>query len=45
MEYWRLFPEKEANQTIQFDWPELNDEGVLYHEKVKVARKKDIKYI
>ncbi len=44
-EYWQLFPEKETTETIQFEWPELNKAGVLYHETVKVARNVDIKYM
>ena len=44
-EYWQLFPEKETTETIQFEWPELNKAGVLYHETVKVARNVDTKYI
>jgi len=44
-EYWALFPEKKAQSSIKFDWPELNEEGVLYHEEVTVNRSKDQKYI
>ena len=43
--YWQLFPEKEASNAIQFEWPELNKAGVLYHETVKIGRSIDTKYI
>ncbi len=43
--YWQLFPKKETNEAIQFDWPELNEKGILYHEAVTVARKTGVQYI
>ncbi len=44
-EYWALFPEKKAKSPIKFEWPELNKEGILYHEEVIVSRSKDQQYI
>jgi len=44
-DYWQLFPEKEATEDIQFDWPELNQKGILYHEPVTIPRNTDVKYI
>ena len=44
-EYWQLFPEEEASDAIQFEWPELNEAGILYHEPVTVHRKKALHYI
>jgi hypothetical protein len=44
-EYWALFPQKTATENIAFMWPELNEEGVLIHEKVEIARAKDTLYI
>jgi len=43
--YWQLFPQKEAIEAIKFDWPELNEQGILYHEAVTIARKSDVQYI
>ena len=40
-----LFPQKEATEAIQFDWPELNQAGILYHEPVTIPRNADVKYI
>ncbi|MFK7979420.1 MAG: sulfotransferase [Saprospiraceae bacterium] len=44
-EYWQLFPQKEASEAIQFEWPELNKAGILYHETVKIEREDATKYI
>jgi len=44
-DYWQLFPPKETNETIQFEWPELNEKGILYHESVMVSRKAEVAYI
>jgi len=43
--YWPLFPEKEASGAIQFEWPELNKAGILYHESITVQREKALNYI
>lgn len=43
--YWQLFPKKNATEAIEFEWPELNEEGILYQETVKVPRKTAIQYI
>jgi len=42
-DYWGLFPEKEATEAIQFDWPELNPQGILYHEAVSFTAKSSAK--
>ena len=44
-EYWALFPPRKATEAIKFDWPELNEQGILYEEEVVVERQKTIKYI
>lgn len=44
-EYWKLFPSKAYNGDIEFIWPELNKEGVLFHENVNIPRHKDRHYI
>ena len=44
-DYWALFPQKEGLDAIEFEWPELNKEGVLYHEPVVVNREENKKYI
>ena len=44
-EYWSMFPAKDSEATIEFSWPELNKQGILYHEDVVVERKTGINYI
>jgi len=44
-DYWQLFPETATNKSIQFEWPELNEKGILYHEAVTVSRKAAVAYI
>jgi len=43
--YWSLFPSIENNGDLYFEWPELNSEGLLYHEEVRVPRNTDIQHI
>ena len=43
-EYFALFPQKELQQDLEFEWPELNEDGILYHETVRVKRKPGLKY-
>jgi len=44
-DYWKLFPPQAATEAIKFDWPELNNEGILYHEEVVVERIREANYI
>lgn len=44
-EYWSLFPEKTSKEDIHFRWPELNHNGMLYHEDVVVKRIENQNYI
>ncbi|MEM6320392.1 MAG: sulfotransferase [Bacteroidota bacterium] len=44
-EYWAMFPQKNTAESIKFDWPELNERGILYHEKVEINRLTDVSYI
>lgn len=43
--YWGLFPPKENKGDLSFEWPELNQEGILYHEQVNVPRDSNTRYI
>lgn len=43
-DYWKLFPLQSASDAIKFDWPELNEEGILYHEEVLVERAPEVNY-
>ncbi len=43
--YWTLFPPQKATEAIKFDWPELNEQGILYEEEVIVERQKAVEYI
>lgn len=45
LDYWQLFPSQSASDAIKFDWPELNKEGILYHEEVLVERTREVNYI
>lgn len=44
-DYWKLFPTKKYQGNLEFVWPELNKEGILFHENVNIERKEDQKYI
>ncbi|MEM7374492.1 MAG: sulfotransferase [Bacteroidota bacterium] len=44
-EYFQLFPLREANEDIEFVWPELNQQGILYHEDVRIKREKGLQYV
>jgi len=44
-EYWSLFPQKKATAAIKFDWPELNEKGILYEEEVIVEREEMVNYL
>ena len=44
-DYWKHFPAKKANEAIKFDWPELNKQGILYHEEVLIEREATLEYI
>jgi len=43
--YWDLYPPKKNEGDLSFEWPELNDKGILYHEKVQVPRDSNTIYI
>lgn len=36
--YWAMFPPKSGEEEVSFEWPELNQEGILYHETVRTQR-------
>ena len=36
--YWALFPEVAGTEPIAFIWPELDEQGQIYHETVEVTR-------
>lgn len=44
-EYWKLFPTQKDEGDISFVWPELNKEGILYHEDVSIKRAAGNEYI
>ncbi|MEO1447878.1 MAG: sulfotransferase [Bacteroidota bacterium] len=44
-QYWAMFPGKEGTDSISFEWPELNQEGILYHETVQTQRIVGRKYM
>jgi len=43
-EYWALFPERDGQEDVRFVWPELNAEGILYHEEVVTPRQPGLPY-
>lgn len=43
--YFSLFPLKESQEPILFEWPELNSEGILYHTIVQTPRNPQISYL
>ncbi len=43
--YWSIFPPLKNDGDLSFEWPELNKEGVLYHEEVLVPRDSETHYI
>ncbi len=43
--YWKLFPTQKDQGDISFVWPELNKEGILYHEDVNVNRIQGRQYL
>ena len=43
--YWALFPPREYQGDLAFVWPELNDEGRIYHLEVHKNRLPDETYI
>ena len=44
-EYWPLFPSKNSTADCTFIWPELNQQGILYEEKVTIPRIANRSYI
>ncbi len=44
-QYWSFFPKKDATTDRSFIWPELNQEGILYEEKITVPRLSNQTYI
>ena len=43
--YKRLFPAIKTDGDLQFEWPELDENGQLFTETVTVERKEGVKYI
>lgn len=43
--YWSLFPLENSIEDRTFDWPELDEKGILYEEKVVIPRLADQGYI
>lgn len=43
--YWSLFPKINTQENIEFIWPELNESGILFEEKVVVKREAKQQYI
>lgn len=44
-EYFSLFPKNNDDNDLVFSWPELNKEGILYHEEVRIPREVGMNYI
>jgi hypothetical protein len=44
-EYWQLFPPAESTEDALLQWPELDEQGVLYHEEVRKKRKAGVSYL
>lgn len=44
-QYLQLFPPRQYQGDLRFEWPELNKQGILYHEEVYVKRDPDRTYI
>ncbi len=44
-DYWQLFPPKDSTKDLTFLWPELNNQGILYHEDVTIPRLTNQMYI
>ncbi|WNJ16794.1 sulfotransferase domain-containing protein [Pontibacter sp. G13] len=44
-DYLPYFPLEQADGDIHFEWPELDQAGILYHESVRVPRLSGRKYI
>ena len=43
--YLSLFPSSKYTGDVVLEWPELNQDGILIHERVKYPRDPDIEYI
>lgn len=43
--YWQLFPLKEGTAPCTFSWPELDTQGILYHEDIRIPRIPNQQYI
>jgi len=44
-EYWQLFPLKNDTTARTFSWPELNEQGILFHEDITILRNPNQAYI